>query len=96
MSADAARARLRQTLVGYSQEQLCGFLEAAGYRLARQGRHGAIYRNAELAERHPDLAVRRRYAYVEVPKGRELKAVYARNVLEALEILEAWQQERSQ
>lgn len=94
MGADDPRDRLRRTLSGYSQEELGAILVSQGYVLDRQARHGEIYRHPELATEHPELAVRRRYAYLLIPKGRELKAVYARNVLEALEVLASWRKEK--
>lgn len=85
--------RLRRTLTGYSQGDLCSILEAVGYEFQREGRHGKIYRHARLAAEHPDLDTRKRYAYVVVQKGSELKAGAAKDVMEALEVLEAWEKD---
>lgn len=90
-SLEDALEQLRRTLAGHSQEQLCSFLVDAGYELQREARHGKIYRNAKIAEQHPDVAARQRYAYVVVQKGRDLKPGAAASVLAALEFLEAWE-----
>lgn len=84
--------QLRRTLAGYSQDQLCTVLEAFGYVFDREGRHGKIYRHPGLATNHPDLEIRRRRAYVQVAKGRELKAGAARDVLDAAETVLAWEE----
>ncbi|HUP51811.1 MAG TPA: hypothetical protein VM198_05010 [Longimicrobiales bacterium] len=88
---EAALERLRRTLVGYSQDELCSFLEDAGYIFDREARHGKFYRHPKLASEHPDVATRQRYAYVLVQKGRDLKPGAASNVKGALEFLDAWE-----
>ena len=90
---DEALERLRNTLVGYSQDALCGFLEDGGYEFQRHARHGSMYRHPRLARDHPDLAIRKRFAYVVVQKGAQVKAAAARDVRDALEVLEGWEAE---
>jgi hypothetical protein len=93
-SLEDALQQLRRTLVGYSQSELGGFLEAGGYEFQREARHGRIYRHPRLASEHPDVAVRKRHAYVVVQKGTDLKAGAARDVRDALEVVAAWESNR--
>ena len=95
MATEEPIERLRRTLIGYSQDGLCAILESYGYIFQREGRHGTIYRHPRLASEHPDLAVRRRWAYVQVAKGRSLKAGAARNVRDAIETLLSWEKENA-
>lgn len=90
-SRQDALERLRRTLVGYSQADLCGFLEDAGYVFLREARHGKLYRHARIADEHPDVAARKMHAYVLVQKGRDLKPGAASTVKHALEFLDAWE-----
>lgn len=90
-SREDALERLRRTLVGYSQAELCSFLEDAGYVFSREARHGRLYRHPKIAAEHPDVAARQMYAYVLVQKGRDLKPGAADTVKTALEFLDAWE-----
>lgn len=91
MGASDALTHLKQTLVGYGQDELCGYLEDSGYEFQRHARHGAMYRHPGLAEDHPELEIRKRWAYVVVPKGSPVKAGAARNVRDAIEVVQAWE-----
>ena len=86
MAVSDGLARLRATLSGYTQRDLCAIAEAAGYQYLREARHGMLYRHPELA-RHSDVEIRKRYAYLVIQKGRELKAGAARDLRDRLELL---------
>lgn len=87
MSGKRGLDALRATLVGYSQGDLCAIAEEAGYVYVREARHGKLYRHPELAD-HPDVEIRKRYTYLVIQKGGELKAGAARDLRDRLELLE--------
>jgi hypothetical protein len=78
---------LYRTRTGWSDADFFRVLEYYGFTLERQARHGAFYRHADLAG-HPDLETRR-LARVLIPKGRELHAYVADEVIAAIEAVRA-------
>jgi hypothetical protein len=78
--------RLRRTSTGYSQQDFRAGLEALGYVMVREVRHGQLYRHPRLAA-HSDVDVRKELAQLVIPKGRELREYVAKNVLRSIEAL---------
>lgn len=78
--------RLETTDAGFSQEDLASILEHYGYEFARNARHGAVYKHPSLLL-HPDEAVRRKFARVMIPAGKELLPYAARAVRESVHAL---------
>lgn len=66
---------------------MCRLLEHYGYELERHANHGHLYRHRVLAEEHPELAVRKRHAYVLVPRGNELREYAVREAVDSIDAL---------
>ena len=82
----ALEGRLENTDAGFSQDDLVSILRHNGYEFVRNARHGAIFRHPELVV-HPDEMVRRRFARVMVPVGKELPKYVARAVRDSIHAL---------
>ena len=82
--------RLRATKAGYSQGDLVAILEHYGFEFVKEAKHGLVYEHPELAN-----AGARNEASIMIPRGKELRKVYAGDVLKAVEALLAHKRGRS-
>lgn len=80
--------QLRSTKAGYSQADLVAILESYGFEFVRDAKHGLVYENAELAN-----AGASKEASIMIPRGRELRKVYAADVLKSVEAVLAHREE---
>lgn len=80
--------RLRATKAGYSQKDLVSILEHYDFEFVRDANHGLVYEHRELAE-----AGARNEASIMIPRGKELRRVYAADVLKAVEAVLAHRKE---
>lgn len=83
---ESALGKIFRTYGNISQDDVCSALEELGYQFDRNSRHGRFYWCRELAE-HPDLAVRTKFAYFDVPNRDEVRRYTIRNVREAARLL---------
>lgn len=88
--ADTPLEPLRRTALGHSQRDFSRVLEYYGFVEIRRARHGVMFRHPDLTA-HPDLEVRQKRAWVLIPNDCERKPYVAREVVDAVELLLAWQ-----
>jgi hypothetical protein len=86
--------QMRATKAGWAERDFSSVLEYYGCEVQRHARHGAIFRHPLLAS-HPDLEVRRDFAYVMIPKSRSSKEYVAENLIRSVDALLAYTQGRS-
>lgn len=82
--------RLRATKAGYSQKDLVSILKHYGFEFVRPAKHGLVYEHRELAD-----AGASNEASIMIPTGKELRRVYAGDVLKAVEAVLALRRKRS-
>ena len=82
--------RLPATKAGYSQDDLVSILEHYGFEFVRKANHGLVYEHPELydAGLHDEASIM-------IPRGKELRKVYAADVLKAIEAVVAHRKERA-
>lgn len=84
--------RMRRTKAGWKDKHVIKVLKHYGYEKWRESDHGT-FRSRELAEDHPDLETRMKYAYFIVPRGK-VKEYIVRDLIAAIDALEAFRQGR--
>ena len=82
--------RLRATKAGYSQADLVSILEHYGFQFVRKANHGLVYHHPELYDAGP-----RDEASIMIPTGKELRRVYAADVLKSVEAVVRHRKERA-
>lgn len=92
-SARQLRRRMRRTRAGWSDAECRRVAEYYGYEFQRVARHGYLHRNDVIATQHPDTEIRKRYAYLLIPRG-EVRRYVVDDLLDGIDVYLALTSER--